>query len=404
MKARRALVIGGSMSGLFAAILLRRAGIEADIYERSDVELTGRGAGIVTHAQMREVLRAAGCDPGRDLGVDIEMRQTLGRDGRVLGRLRCPQTSTAWDRVFRMLREKFPEERYHCGAELVRLEQDGTRVIAYLADGSSAAGDLLVGADGFRSAVRGQVLPDVHPSYAGYVGWRGLVDESALSPSTRAAIFDDMAFGLPPAEQFISYPIAGPHNDLRAGHRRCNFVWYRPAKEGSAFRELMTDADGRNHPLGIPPLLIRDEVIAALRESAQALLAPQLAELVRLAPQPFLQPIYDVETTRMAVGRVAILGDAAFLARPHVAAGVTKAAEDAMALADSLRASDDVRTALATFERGRLPVNRRIMARGRALGGYLHPDLTPQARAEAERHHTPEAIMREIAVLDFLNE
>ena len=101
---------------------------------------------------------------------------------------------------------------------------------------------------------------------------------------------------------------------------------------------MLTDASGRTHALGIPPPLVRAEVIAALREASRALLAPQLDEVVRLTPQPFLQPIYDVETPRMAVGRVAILGDAAFLARPHVAAGVTKAAEDAMALADALRA------------------------------------------------------------------
>ena len=65
-----ALVIGGSMSGLFAGLLLRRAGISAEIYERVEAELTGRGAGIVTQPEMRAVLVDAGCDL-RDLGVDI---------------------------------------------------------------------------------------------------------------------------------------------------------------------------------------------------------------------------------------------------------------------------------------------------------------------------------------------
>ena len=147
---------------------------------------------------------------------------------------------------------------------------------------------------------------------------------------------------------------------------------------------------------------MRAEVIASLREDSRTLLAPQLDAIVSLTPQPFLQPIFDVETPRMAVGRVAIIGDAAFLARPHVAAGVTKAAEDAMALADALRAHDDIAGALAAFERERIPANRRIMERGRELGGYLQPHLlTPTALAAAERHHTPAAIMSEIAVLDF---
>jgi 2-polyprenyl-6-methoxyphenol hydroxylase-like FAD-dependent oxidoreductase len=396
------LVIGGSMSGLFAAILLRRAGWEADIYERVDVGLIGRGAGIVTHEEMRAVLRAAGCDPSRDLGVDVTMRRTLDRSGAVAGDFVCPQTLTSWDRVFRMLRQEFPDAHYHIGKELQRVEQTGGRVLAHFADGSSAEGDLLIGADGFRSNVRADVLPEVKPLYAGYIAWRGLVDESALPAKVHADIFDAMVFGLPPNEQFISYPVAGRDNDLRPGNRRCNFVWYRPADEATEMRRLLTDASGTFHALGIPPPLVRAEVIASLREDSRTLLAPQLDAVVSLTPQPFLQPIFDVETPRMAVGHVAIIGDAAFLARPHVAAGVTKAAEDAMALADALRAHDDIAVALATFEQERIPANRRIMERGRELGGYLQPHLlTPAALAAAERHHTPEAIMSEIAVLDF---
>jgi 2-polyprenyl-6-methoxyphenol hydroxylase-like FAD-dependent oxidoreductase len=400
---RRALIIGGSMSGLFAATLLARAGWRAEIYERADAELTGRGAGIVTHAQMRAVLRAAGCDPSHDLGIDVAGRKTLDRAGRVIGRYDCPQTLTSWDRVFRMLREKFPPQRYHLGKELRRIAQSAGSVVAHFADGTKVEADLVVGADGFRSAVRAQILPDVKPLYAGYVAWRGLVPERELSPAAHADLFEALVFCLPPGEQCLSYPVAGPDNDLRPGHRRCNFVWYRPADEISELRRLLTDAAGHVHALGIPPPLVRPEVIAELRAAARALLSPQLAEVIGLTARPFLQPIYDVETTRMALGRVVLLGDAAFLARPHVAAGVTKAAEDAMALAAALQPSDEIDTGLARFEATRIGINRQVMRRGRDLGSYLQPHpRSAEERRKADLHHTPQAVMREIAVLDFL--
>jgi len=395
-----ALIIGGSMSGLFAGLLLRRAGSTAAIYERAESELTGRGAGIVTQPELRAVLADAGCDL-RELGVEVQGRRTLDRTGRILGEYACPQTLTSWDRVFRLLRVQFPAAHYHRGKELLRIEEQADCVSAHFADGSRAEGDLLVGADGFRSSVRGLIAPAVKPVYAGYVGWRGLVEEAALSSATHAAIFDAMVFALPPNEQFISYPIAGPADELAEGRRRCNFVWYRPAAEGE-LRLMLTDGTGRTHPLGIPPPLIRPEVTAALREAARALIAPALEEVVRLSPQPFLQPIFDVESERMASGRVALVGDAAFLGRPHVAAGVTKAAEDAAALAQALATHGDVAAALADFERVRIPANRRITARGRELGGYLRRSYaSAQERETAERHHTPQAVMREIAVLEF---
>jgi 2-polyprenyl-6-methoxyphenol hydroxylase-like FAD-dependent oxidoreductase len=400
---RHALVIGGSMSGLFAANLLARAGWRAEIYERAEAELSSRGAGIVTHGEMRDVLRAAGCDPTRDLGIGVAGRKTLDRAGQVVGRHDCPQTVTSWDRVFRMLRENFPAQRYHLGKELRRIAPSASGVVAHFADGAQVEADLIVGADGFRSTVRAQVLPDIKPLYAGYVAWRGLVPEGALSGATHADLFDALVFCLPPGEQCLTYPVAGPDNDLRAGHRRCNFVWYRPAPEATALKQMLTDASGHLHGLGIPPPLVREEIIAELRAAARTLLPPQLDEVVRLTPRPFLQPIYDVETTRMAVGRVALLGDAAFLARPHVAAGVTKAAADALALARALQSNEPIVQRLARFEAERVGINRQVMQRGRDLGTYLQPQLTSaEERRKAEQHRTPQAVMSEIAVMDFL--
>jgi 2-polyprenyl-6-methoxyphenol hydroxylase-like FAD-dependent oxidoreductase len=230
------------------------------------------------------------------------------------------------------------------------------------------------------------------------VAWRSLIAEEAIPPG----LFAYMTFCLPPGEQFLGYPVAGPDNELRPGHRRYNVVWYRPADEHGELRRLLTDESGVTHAISIPPPLIRRAAIADMRAAAERLLAPELAAIVRSMAEPILQPIYDLESPRMAFGRVAIIGDAAFVARPHVAAGVSKAAEDAQALAEALDAADDVAAALRRFEARRLPVNARIIERARHLGAYLQATQTAEERARSERHGIPAAVMAETAVLDFL--
>jgi 2-polyprenyl-6-methoxyphenol hydroxylase-like FAD-dependent oxidoreductase len=399
-KTRRALIVGGSMSGLLAALMLRRAGWDVDIFERVESELAGRGAGIVAQPDLIERLRRLGIDP-TDLGVEITTRKILDASGRFTAEFICPQVLTAWERVYRVLRDAFPPERYHRGKGVRGFEQSERNVVAHFADGGSAEGDLLVGADGLRSTIRQQCLPQLLPLYAGYVAWRALIAEAAFAPAIHRELFEFMTFCLPPGEQCLGYPVAGPDNDLAPGRRRFNVVWYRPADESTELQRLLTDAGGTTHTISIPPPLIRREPIADMRAAAERLLAPQFREVVRMIDEPILQPIYDLETPRMAFGRVAIVGDAAFVARPHVAAGVAKAADDAAALVAAL-ATDEVEPALLRFETERLPVGQRVIERARHLGAYLQATQTAEERARSQRHSIPEAVLAETAVLDFL--
>ena len=389
------------MSGLFAGLQLRARGFAVDIYERVDSELSGRGAGIVAQPVVPRTMRALGIDTA-DLGVEMTTRKILDAEGRVVVEAHCPQTLTAWERLYRILRDAFPAAHYHRGIGLKGFEQSGRSVTARFTDGRSVAADLLVGADGIRSNVRQQLLPNLNPLYAGYVAWRSLLPEKAIPPAIHRELFEHMAFCLPPGEQFLGYPVAGPDNDLRPGHRRYNVVWYRPAAEGTELRRLLTDDSGVTHTISIPPPLIRQEHIAAMRAAAERLVAPQFRVIARLMDEPVLQPIYDLETPRMAFGRVAIIGDAAFVARPHVGAGVSKACEDASALADAV-ASDDVERALMKFEAQRLPIGRRIIERARHLGAYLQATQTEAERAHAGRYSTAQAVIAETALVDFLD-
>ncbi len=396
----RALVVGGSMSGLLAGLLLRRAGWQVEIYERVESELAGRGAGIVAQPDLIERLRSLGIGTAA-LGVEMTTRKILDGSGKLAAELRCPQVLTAWERVYRALRDAFPPEHYHRGEAVTRVTQNQSTVAAHFANGQAREAELLVGADGLRSTIRQQCLPSALPLYAGYVAWRALIPEAAFSSTIHRELFEFMTFYLPPGEQFLGYPVAGPDNDLRPGHRRYNVVWYRPAEEASELQQLLTDASGITHVISIPPPLIRRDAIAGMRAAAERLLPPQFRTVVALIDEPILQPIYDLESAQMAFGRIAIIGDAAFVARPHVAAGVAKAADDAAALAAALKVHD-VEHALRQFASERLPVGRRIIERARHLGAYLQATQTSEERARSQRHGIPQAVLAETAVLDFL--
>jgi len=395
---RRALVIGGSLGGLFAANWLRAIGWDVTVFERVEDDLASRGAGIGVHDELLAVLRRLGLAVDDSIGVMGNTRICLDRNGRVTHEIARPQLQSSWARVYRLLKDAFPPADYRFGMMLERIEQDAAGVTALFADGSRARGELLVGADGIRSTVRERLLPDARPLYAGYVAWRGMVDEWAVPPELHAQLFSNYTVCLPDGEMMLSYPVPGRDNDTRPGRRGYNHIWYRPTDYHETLPRLCTDASGRCHGISIPPPLIRPEVIAEIKAAARDLLAPQIAAIVERTEQIFFQAIFDLESPRMALGRVALLGDAAFVARPHVGMGVTKAALDAECLAREIKAADgDLDAALVRYDRERRPFGTRIVARARRLGAYIEAQLKPPAeRAEHERQPPTETIMREI--------
>jgi 2-polyprenyl-6-methoxyphenol hydroxylase-like FAD-dependent oxidoreductase len=388
------------MSGLFTAAFLTQIGWDTEVYERSTVELVGRGAGITTHPELLEALERSGA-PLHDLGVEVEKRITLDRDGKVIAEKPLPQILTSWDRLQSLMRQVIDARRYHLGHGFEGLEQDGSGVVAHFSGGHRARADLLIGADGIRSSVRAQVAPAVQPVYSGYYIWRGAPNESDLDAHTRQSVFPYFTFYLPNRQQVIGYPIAGLNNDMRPGHRRYNFIWYRVG-DGETLRRMCVDESGGQHEYSVPPPLIRKDLIEEMRADAGLIMPPQFLDCLRNM-RPFFTPIYDFSTPQLVFGRVALVGDAASSARPHMGFGMAKAGGDAQALAQALGSNDQIDKGLAEYNHIRQPIGERIMLHGRRLGTHLGVSLqTDEDRAMWRLLQDHRAMMDWIAVPNFL--
>jgi 2-polyprenyl-6-methoxyphenol hydroxylase-like FAD-dependent oxidoreductase len=389
------------MSGLFAAAFLRQKGWDADVYERSAVELVGRGAGITTHPELLDALSRCGAGT-LDLGVEVEKRIALDRDGRVVGEKHLPQILTSWDRLQRLLRKTIDEGRYHLGHSFERVDQDGSGVVAHFAGGRSERADILIGADGIRSTVRAQVAPYIQPVYAGYYIWRAAPNEADLGPETRQSIFPYYILFAAARQHVFGYPIAGLDNDLRVGRRRYNVGWYRVG-DAQALREMCVDENGHQHEYSVPPPLIRKDLIARMRADAEDILPPQVLDCLNCTP-PFFTPIYDFSTPRLVLGRVVLVGDAASSARPHMGFGMAKAATDAQALAKHLGVHDDIDTALKAYNAERQPIGNTIVLHGRKLGTHMGVNLkTEEDRRMHDLLQSDGAMLDWIAVPHFLD-
>jgi 2-polyprenyl-6-methoxyphenol hydroxylase-like FAD-dependent oxidoreductase len=313
----RIAVAGGSIGGLCAGLALRGAGFDVQVYERVSGPMETRGAGIVVQGDLIELLRAHGADALPT--TQCRVRRYLspeGGDGEVQ---RAPQDFTSWEAIYRTLATAFPTDRYHRGATLTDFGDSEGVVEAHIDGHGLVEADVLVAADGAQSPVRRRFLPDLSSTYAGYVAWRGTLNE-ADAPPDLVRFFDD-AFTFCEARSaghILVYFIPGDGTDTTQGKRRLNWVWYVGVGEAD-LPGLLVDRDGRQHHASLPLGGTPDAAIRGLRDLARREVHPMLAALVAATPQPFLQTIVDIVPTRTVFGRVCLLGDAAFVVRPHTA-------------------------------------------------------------------------------------
>ena len=365
----RVIVVGGSFGGLTSALLLREQGFDVDLFERTPALLNGRGAGIVLQPDTVRWITERHQDISvEDISIGSSVLRYLGAGNSVVHEEPAAWRFSSWQTLYRTLLRDFGTERYHLGEFAVGVDQDDDGVDLRFISGRRERADLVVFADGISSTGRRRLLPHVRPRYSGYVGWRGTLPENQVSEETRALLDDALTYAVADHSHICMYPIPGAGGELDRGERLLNYVWYRNVPEGPELSEMLTDKRGFEATVSVQPGGVQDRYVAEVKARAVADLPPAAAELITLTEQPYIQPVLDIAVPQMAFGRVALLGDAAFAARPHAAAGQAKAAADAWALAGALAEADDVAKALAAWEPDRLALGEDLLSRVCAMG------------------------------------
>jgi 2,6-dihydroxypyridine 3-monooxygenase len=382
----RAIVIGGSLGGLTAALVLRDQGWDVDVLERSPNPLEGRGTGIVMHPNtIRYLVERVGKSID-GIGMPVHRLQYLDTDGSTADGQPCALRFASYFELYRELLGAFGTERYHLSKELAYLDNRGGAAMVALTDGQTLAADLVVCADGIRSTGRRIMLPDAHPRYAGYVTWRGTLDIDELSGRSASTLLDAFTYRILPRGHLLSYPIPGPNGSILL-----NWLWYQNIAAGDGLTDLLTDRNGVRAELTVPPGSVQTRHVEQLYAAADAEVPAPLAEAVKQTAEPFIQVIVDLEVPRMEFGRSCLIGDAAFALRPHIGVGTAKAADDAWQLGAALLGvtTQHIPDRLKGWETQQLSVARRALQRARTAGRSLQDGTWPVGEEPPFGLHVP---------------
>ncbi|KZV98097.1 FAD/NAD(P)-binding domain-containing protein [Exidia glandulosa HHB12029] len=386
------VIVGGSLAGLFNGVALSRLGHRVTILERNTTPLLhNQGAGVVFGGDLLEYFSTY--DRTRTpLYTTIRTRQHLDQSGAIVHSARAEQHMTSWDLLYHLLRANYDginsdyvtpparvegdgevEYRYDCRVTAIEDLGEGKGVsVTYKTHANPDAeetltGDMLIAADGASSFVRTLLFPDAKRTYAGYIGWRGTAPENAVLQHTAETLFEKFTFYMAEGLQFLTYLIPGKNGSVKPGERVANWVWYSNYAEGSPeLAEVLTDRDGKQHRITLPPGGVQPAVWEKQKQKGQAELPPQLHDLMDKTEVPFVQAITDNASPRASLwgGRLLIVGDALAGFRPHTAASTSQAAMHALMVARLFRGE----TTLEKWERDVLNYAKVTQARGIMLG------------------------------------
>ena len=334
MHGKKIVVIGGSIAGCASAILLRRLGAQVTILERSSGR-SGLGSGIsLPETIVKECIEHDLFDAnipqlnlnGRSF---IRKNEQDNRDQEIFWTQALRVIAFNWADVYQNLRNRIDPQCYHTQTTVTGIESADNHYHIQTASGKVYPADLIIAADGVDSNTRAGLLPNVHPIYAGYIAWRGLLDEPSL---VNHAIFEDHTpYYVFPNGHLLLYRVPGPDYQ-RTGQIILSWTFYEN-RQGLPLNELLIDNEGKQHTRSLPAGSLSAQHIQYLHDVAKQVLPPSVLQYIIQTPQPFINAIFDCYTPSYDHTHLIFVGDAATTLRPHSGSGVFRALANGLELA-----------------------------------------------------------------------
>ena len=373
-------IVGGSLTACATAALLMRAGADVKVFERSRGNLEDRGVGLAMKISTLEALAARDLIDDAMGSVPIWLR-TFARphegaapDGtpwQVFWEQPVAFHANHWGVLYRDLRKRVPDDIYCQGHDVTGAEkgEDGI-VTLFFAEQVPQQFDLILFADGYDSIGRQILHPELDVGACRYFLWRGMIDEWVMPMEDRYAETITF-FGYDYGHGFVYY-VPSPEHGGTPGKRRLNWAFHETVA-GKTIPGMTTDEDGCVRR-GLRPGAASDDQVAYCRAMARAHFPPFFGDVVEATPQPFVQPVFDICVPTYSNGRMALIGDAATLSRPHIGGGAGKALDDALALSEMLEAGKSLDDVLAKWDQARSAFGAEVFDLGQSLGRHLVED------------------------------
>lgn len=366
-------IVGGSIAGCTAAILLNKHGHEVQIFERVSEDLVGRGGGIGTTPSLLSQIKKDGLIDNKFRSFAVYNMPFIGRNeesepfGRRAWTLPIDFRVFQWKELWGQLRRHVPDSAYQRGTQVVSANMvDGNQVELKTEDDQLHQFDLVLFADGYNSLGRQLMFPQSKLKYRGYILWRGLLPEADMeSPNPLGSEILRIAHGKAAGHK-VMYFIPDAEGNTATGQRVCNWAAYIPIDENE-LPQLMKGKDGVQYTGTLPPGQITDENVSMLNEFIAQNTPKYHAEVAKRTQNSYIQVIYTVDPEHYRKDRMCLIGDAGAVAQPFTGSGVFKGYNNVKDLIQHISGYADLDRALEAWSKKQVVEARKLLALGEQM-------------------------------------